>query len=225
MYQSIAEKAFRRIFVATLLLSVADTIAADNLTIQEAGQLALNNDYTLRAINARSESMSELSVATGKLPDPQLKLGFANLPTDTFNFSQEPMTQAVIGVRQMFPRGQTRSLNSARINESVAGKNAEAEDRKQQILLAVREEYTRIYLHQERERILRQSLVVFADLAEITRDYYASGRAHQQDVVQAQLELSKVEERLVRIGQQHPIRRRSSASRLPHTSGVERRAT
>ena len=214
MYQSIAEKAFRRIFVATLLLSVADTIAADNLTIQEAGQLALNNDYTLRAINARSESMSELSVATGKLPDPQLKLGFANLPTDTFNFSQEPMTQAVIGVRQMFPRGQTRSLNSARINESVAGKNAEAEDRKQQILLAVREEYTRIYLHQERERILRQSLVVFADLAEITRDYYASGRAHQQDVVQAQLELSRVEERLAGIKQQEDQARARLAERI-----------
>jgi len=214
MYQSIAEKAFRRIFVATLLLSVADTIAADNLTIQEAGQLALNNDYTLRAINARSESMSELSVATGKLPDPQLKLGFANLPTDTFNFSQEPMTQAVIGVRQMFPRGQTRSLNSARINESVAGKNAEAEDRKQQILLAVREEYTRIYLHQERERILRQSLVVFADLAEITRDYYASGRAHQQDVVQAQLELSRVQERLAGIKQQEDQARARLAERI-----------
>jgi outer membrane protein TolC len=108
----------------------------------------------------------------------------------------------MVGVRQMFPRGQTRSLGSARINESIARIEAEAEDREHLVLLAVREEYTRIYLHRERKKILEQSLVVFSDLEEITRDYYASGRAHQQDVVQAQLELSKVEERLARIRQQ-----------------------
>jgi len=202
MYLSVANMAFYRILAATLLLSASSIIFADKLTIDEASQLALKNDYTLRAIYARSESMSELSVATEKLPDPQLKLGFANLPTDTFNLGQEAMTQTVIGVRQMFPRGQTRSLNSARITESVSRNNAEAEDRKQQLQLAVRELYTRIYLHQEREKILRKSEIVFADLAEITQDYYASGRAHQQDVVQARLELSRVEERLAGIQQQ-----------------------
>ncbi len=203
MYQTISNKTFCVMVTAALLLvAVADVVFAAELTIEEAGQLALKNDYTLRAIGARGQSMSELSVASGSLPDPQIKLGFANLPTDTFNLGQEAMTQAVVGVRQMFPRGQTRSLNSARIDESVARNDAEAEDRKRQVLLIVREQYTRIYLHRERQKILRQSLTVFADLAEITRDYYATGRAHQQEVVQAQLELSKVEERLARIGQQ-----------------------
>jgi len=203
MYQSFADKAIRRFFAVTLFLfSGADAIFAAELTIEEASQLALKDDYTLQAISARSQSMSQLSIAAEKLPDPKLKLGFANLPTDTFNLGQEPMTQAVIGVRQMFPRGSTRALSSERINESVARSDAEAEDREHQIILAVREEYTRIFLHRERQKILEQSLVVFTDLAEITRDYYANGRAHQQDVVQAQLELSKVEERLARIQQQ-----------------------
>jgi outer membrane protein TolC len=202
MYQLFANQALRPVFVAMLLFSGTNYIFAANLTMAEAEQLALKEDYTLRAISARSESMSELSVATEKLPDPQLKLGFANLPTDTFNLGQEPMTQAVIGLRQMFPRGHTRSLKSARITESVARNDANGQDRKQQLQLIVREQYTRIYLHQEREKILRQSLIVFTDLAEITRDYYASGRTHQQDVVQAQLELSRVQERLARIQQQ-----------------------
>lgn len=203
MYQPFANKAFCRAIAVTLLLfSSVDSIFAARLTIAEAEQIAIKDDYSLLAIKARSQSMSELSVATGRLPDPQLKLGFSNLPTDTFNLGQEAMTQVVIGVRQMFPRGQTRSLSSARITESVARSDAEAEDRKYLVLLAVREEYTRIYLHRERQKILQRSLVVFADLAEITRDYYATGRAHQQDVIQAQLELSKVEERLAGIQQQ-----------------------
>ena len=202
MYQLFANQALRPVFVAMLLFSGMNYVFAASLTMAEAEQLALKEDYTLRAISARSQSMTELSVATEKLPDPQLKLGFANLPTDSFNLGQEPMTQAVIGLRQMFPRGHTRSLKSARITESVARNDANGDDRKQQLQLIVREQYTRIYLHQEREKILRQSLIVFTDLAEITRDYYASGRAHQQDVVQTQLELSRVEERLARIRQQ-----------------------
>ena len=215
MYQSFAVKAFHRLAAVMLLLSSdVDAVYAADLTIEEASQLALKNDYMLQAINARSQSMSELSVAAETLPDPKLKLGFANLPTDSFNLGQEPMTQAVIGVRQTFPRGHTRSLSSARINESVARNDAEAQDRQHLILLAVREEYTRIYLHRERQKILQQSLLVFTDLAEITRDYYATGRAHQQDVVQARLELSKVEERLVRIQQQEEQARARLAERI-----------
>jgi outer membrane protein TolC len=202
MYQFIANKAFCRLITASLLLFLTNYTFAKSLTIAEATRLALKDDYALKAIHARSQSMSELSVAMEKLPDPQLKLGFANLPTDTFNLGQEAMTQAVIGLRQSFPRGHTRSLSTLRMNESVARSNAEAEDREYSVKLAVREEYIHIYLHQERQKILQQSLLVFSDLAEITRDYYATGRAHQQDVIQAQLELSKVEERLSRILQQ-----------------------
>jgi outer membrane protein TolC len=215
MYQFLADKAFRRIIAVTLLLcSVTSTVFAANLTVEEAGQLALKDDFTLQAIGARSQSMSELSLAAETLPDPKLKLGFANLPTDTFNLGQEAMTQAVIGVRQTFPRGHTRALKSERITESVGRFDAQAEDQKRVILLSVREEYIRIYLHRERQKILEQSLIVFTDLAEITRDYYANGRAHQQDVVQAQLELSKVEERLARIQQQEEEARARLAERI-----------
>jgi len=208
---------FRVVAIMLLLFSGTGNVFAAKLTMAEAEQLALSGDYSLQAIKARSQSMSELSVATEKLPDPQLKLGFANLPTDTFNLGQEAMTQAVVGVRQMFPRGHTRSLSSARIKESAARSDAEAEDREYFVVLAAREEYTRIYLHRERQKILQQSLVVFADLAEITRDYYATGRAQQQDVVQAQLELSKVEERLARIRQQEEEAR----ARLAEWIGAE----
>lgn len=215
MYQLFAEKLFRRLCaVALLLFAGTEVVIATELTIEEASALALKNDYTLQAIDARSQSMSELAIATERLPDPKLKLGFANLPTDTFKLGQEPMTQAVIGVQQMFPRGQTRSLKSARLNESVARNDADALDRQYLIQLAVREEFTRIFLHRERQRILQQSLVVFSDLAEITRDYFATGRAHQHDVVQAQLELSRVQERLIGMQQQEEQARARLAERI-----------
>jgi len=203
MYQFPANKVYCPVFVAALFIFCSvNSVSAAGLSIAEAERLALEGDYTLKAIQSRGRSMSELAVAVEKLPDPLLKLGFANLPTDSFNLGQEPMTQAVIGLRQQFPRGQTRALSSERVLESARRSAAQAQDREQMVKLEVRQEFTRIYLHQQRQKILQQSLLVFADLAEITRDYYANGRAQQQDVVQSQLELSKVEERLSRIQQQ-----------------------
>jgi len=213
MYQYLTVKAVR-VLAATMLLLSANPVLATGLTVEEAARLALKDDFTLQAINARSQSMSELSVAADKLPDPKLKLGFANLPTDTFDFDQEPMTQAVIGVQQMFPRGHTRALSSERMDESVARSEAEAEDQQLKILLAVREDYTQVFLQRERQKVLQQSLAIFSDLADITRDYYATGRAHQQDVVQAQLELSKVQERLVGIRQMEDQARARLAERI-----------
>ena len=222
MYQTIAEQAFYHLLATTLLfLAGAGSACADSLSVNEAEQLALKGDYTLMAINARSQSMSELSVATEKLPDPKLKLGFANLPTDTFNLGQEAMTQTVVGVRQQFPRGQTRALKSSRQLESAARSDAQAQDWMQKIKLEVRQEYTRIYLHQERQKILQKSKVVFADLTEITRDYYATGRAQQQDVVQSQLEMSKVEERLSRIQQQEEEARARLAEKVGAAAYLE----
>jgi len=214
MYQSFTVTVSRVIAGISLLSAFAGSASAAGLTIEEAARLALKDDFTLQAINARGQSMSELSIAADKLPDPKLRLGFANLPTDTFDLDQEPMTQAVIGVQQTFPRGHTRSLSSERMNESVARTEAEAEDQRLKILLAVREDYTQVFLQSEREKVLQQSAEVFSDLADITRDYYATGRAHQQDVVQAQLELSKVEERLVGIRQQEEQARARLAERI-----------
>jgi outer membrane protein TolC len=215
MNPSIAFKAIVYLLAPGLLaVLIPLRLDAAGLNIEEAAQLALKNDYTLQAIEARGRSMSELSVAAQSLPDPKLRVGLANLPTDSFSFSQEPMTQAVIGVQQAFPRGQTRSLKSARLDASIARSEAEAEDRARQVLLAVRRDFTQVFLHQERQKIVAQSIDVFSDLADITRDYYASGRSHQQDVVQAELELSRVRERLVRMRQQEEEARARLAERI-----------
>ena len=181
--------------LSVLVLPCLSLAGADELSIEEAGRLALASDASLQAFEQRSKAMLELSEGASALPDPQLRLGIANLPSDTFNLGQEAMTQSVIGIRQQFPRGQTRALNQQQMAQSAARIDAEAQDQRLNILRMVREEYTRLYQHIEREKILARSRDVFADMAEIIGDYYATGRAHQQDAVAAQLELSRVEER------------------------------
>ena len=106
-----------RVCVALLaaLLSQAVTPARAALTLDEAVAAAQRNDPWLAGSELRQQAIEAQSTAAGSLPDPIVNLGFANLPTDSFDFDQENMTQFKVGVAQVFPRGDSRLLDQKRL--------------------------------------------------------------------------------------------------------------
>jgi outer membrane protein TolC len=177
------------------------SIEAQGLTLGMAEELALASDPGVRAVEANKLALEELSVADEQLPDPLLKMGLVSLPTDTFNLGQEPMTQVQVGVIQKFPRGKSRSLRASQTLLKSEGLDEVAQDKELQIKLSVREQFLEVLKQQELARINAEAITAFADVAEITLEYFATGRAQQQDVLQASVELAKVEDRATRIAQ------------------------
>lgn len=177
-------------------------IDASELSLNDVEQLALREDPSVELVEANRLALDELSVAAAQLPDPLLKAGVVSLPTDTFNLGQEAMTQVQFGLIQKFPRGRTRALTSRQIRQRSEGLDETIRDQKLQIILAVREQFLEILKQQHLAHINGEAIEVFADLADIIQDYYATGRVHQEDVFQAAVELAKVEERATRILQE-----------------------
>jgi outer membrane protein TolC len=94
--------------------------ASSYLGLDEAAELAISQQPQLLAQQAAVAALSESAPAAGQLPDPKLRLGVVSLPVDTFDFTQEPMTQAVVGISQMIPGGDKRRLSMARIEREAA---------------------------------------------------------------------------------------------------------
>jgi outer membrane protein TolC len=174
---------------------------ASRLTLGAAEEFALASDPGVQSVEASKLALEEMSVAAEQLPDPLLKMGLVSLPTDTFNLGQEAMTQVQVGVVQKFPRGKSRSLRSAQTHLKSEGLDEVARDKQLQIKLAVREQFLEVLKQQELARINAEAIAAFSDVADITKEYYATGRVHQQDVLQASVELAKVEDRATRIAQ------------------------
>ena len=185
--------------LAGIILSTS--IEASGLTLGMAEELALESDPGVRAVEANRLALEEKSVAAEQLPDPLLKMGLVSLPTDTFNLGQEPMTQVQVGVVQKFPRGKSRALSAAQTYLKSEGLDEVARDKELQIKLAVREQFLEVLKQQELARINAEAIAAFSDVADITKGYYATGRVQQQDVLQASVELAKVEDRATRISQ------------------------
>ncbi len=78
---------------------------SETLSLEQAVALAREQDPWLQGNLHAQRSMEEMSVASSTLPDPKVSVAFANLPTDSWEFDQEPMTQFKVGISQMFPPG------------------------------------------------------------------------------------------------------------------------
>ena len=119
------------------------------LSLQEAEKLAIERDAKLSEIRLKSEALQEGSVAAGTLPDPKLKLGLMNFPTDTFERDQEPMTQIQLGVVQMFPSGDTLQLNSDRMIDKAKGESARAAAQQRNVIQQIRMSWLDVYYWQK----------------------------------------------------------------------------
>ncbi len=200
-----------------ILLSSANQVIAENLTLHQAEQIALTEEPGLISQNWQFRSLMEMAIADGQLMDPKLQIGVANLPTDSFDFSQEAMTQLKVSYLQQFPPGDTRELKqqstqikSELMHSKMAGRNLT-------ILQDVRLTFLEIfYWEQARETILKNKQL-FIQLVDIVQSLFSVGRNDQQDLIRAQLELSRLDDRLTKIDQQI----RTYRARLSRWVGIE----
>ena len=197
----------RRSFSAgRLLLLVAAcccfkaALAADQrvpLTIFEAGDIALRSEPGQNELEARAAALQEQAVAAEQLPDPTLRLGLANFPIQSGGFSTEGMTQAQLGFRQAFPRSRLRSMNALQYQALADVQVNLADARAIDVLEATRAAWLDVFYWQRTEEVLRESRPLFGNLLRITESMYAVGRKDQSDVLRAELELRRLDDRLI----------------------------
>lgn len=180
----------------TLLICVAMLHPAHAaLRLADAETLALANEPTLMALQASQSALRESAVADGQLPDPQLKLGLMNYPTDSFDVGQEPMTQMQLGVRQMFPAGDTLHYKQQRTLHMADANAAKLLDQQAKVKRDLRKAWFETYYWISAGRVLDSNMQLFEQLLDITRLRYAAGGKNQQEVIRAELELERLKDR------------------------------
>jgi len=180
----------------SLLMVFSNTSA---LTLSEAENIALDNDPLMESHKAVARAWNNDAVANNQLPDPKLRFGMYNMPLDTFDKTQEPSTQLRLGVQQSFPKGDSLELKQVQSEWRAKAEMAQAEDRQANLKRAIREDFLNLYFQIEALRIIQRSRKLFSQLVDITEAHYASGRVNQQDVLRADLELSRLDDRAIKI--------------------------
>jgi len=186
-----------RYFCLIILIAVPLVGASQPLSLAQAEQIALAEDLGLQARSEESLALREEATYAAQLPDPQLIVSSANLPVDTWDIDQEPMTQMKLGVRQQFPAGDTRALREQKVAAQSDQVSAERGDAALRLRQQVRQHWLSITGWQQRRELMRQYRPVFEQLVDVTLSFYSAGRKHQQDYLRAKLLLGQLDNRLL----------------------------
>lgn len=213
-------KIYSNVVAILIAASITSYVNAESLSLNQAVLQAIESDDWLKSSELKESAFRDESTSHVTLPDPVMSIGVANLPTDSWEFDQENMTQLKVGVTQRFPGGDSRKVK-ARKSQLMADVNPyQRLERKAQLTRTVSYLWLDSYLAWRSIQLIENDRYLFEQLVDVTTARYQSalGKARQQDVVRAQLELTKLEDRLTRLHLHYDTNRQLLAQWLPAQS-------
>ncbi len=183
--------------------ALAATANSATLSLQQAIVTAHRNDPWLDGNTFRQEAIEAASTAAGTLPDPVVSIGLANIDTDSFDFNQDPMSQFKVAVSQVFPRGKSLDLQQKQLTQMSTRYPYQRDNRRAKVAVTVAQLWLETYRAQDTIRLIEADRELFEHLVDVARSSYSTtlGRTRQQDLVRAQLELTRLEDRLTKLHQ------------------------
>lgn len=162
------------------------------LQLNKAISVALRDNPNLAKIQARYNALSQIPDQRGSLADPMLMLNAMNVPTDSFDFDQEAMTQMQVGISQAIPFPGKLSLRKKASEYDARAQGHLVNEAKQQIIWHVKHTWWQIFFIDRSLDVIKTNQDLFRQFIDVAKKKYEVGKGLQQDVLLAQLELSKL---------------------------------
>lgn len=171
--------------------------ADEVLMLDKVLSVVKENDYRIKQLSEESKAYQAESEAASYLPDPTIFAAIQSLPTDSFAFDQEPMTQLKVGLRQMFPKGRTLEIRSE-ISDLKSGLQLMAGELRWLERKQLSEQaWLEAWYWQKTLQLLDEDKIFLAQVQEFIRSLYEVGAKDQSDLIGADLELLKLSEKRI----------------------------
>jgi len=166
-----------------------------SLTLEQTEQIALQSNLDIR-VAARKVAMAETHVSVaGTLDDPSLMYRGWQVPLAKPWDYNAAMNMFMVG--QTFPGPGKRALRSQVARDAISIAKAELEAKKREISAAVRKAFYDLLRTADELRVHDEQVGIARQAFEAARIKYSVGKVPQQDVLKAQVALTKLIEHLV----------------------------
>jgi len=189
----------RLLLACALMLGVTITHATEVLTLDKAVNEVLVANPSLAAIDARAKSLAEIPDQAGALPDPSLSVNIANLALDSFSFTQEGMTQFQVGITQALPYPGKLALRSQAARHEAKAASADVKEKQLQLVRDVKTVWWNLYYLDRALEVIARNQILLRQFVNVAETRYTVGQGLQQDILLAQLELSKLGDNAIRV--------------------------
>ncbi|UPR55217.1 TolC family protein [Vibrio cyclitrophicus] len=187
-------------FISTSALAAPTSTQADQQSstqqLYTLIEIALSQDSNRKQYFAQSQAMRETGIASATLMDPKLKVGFGGLPVDSFQFDEDPMTNISVGLMQQFERGDTLDLQQKKAGQQADGLALQVQARELTVANSMTQLWLELGYQQVAEGVMRENRRLLVELENYVQTNYSIGKSEAQDLLNAQLQVSKLDEKL-----------------------------
>jgi len=180
---------------------------------------ALANNPDLAVAKARWEQASHKGAQVGSLKDPVLSFAFSNYPNDSLSSNETPMTGNEVKLAQAFPFPGKLGERTASANEQALWFESVYYDKHFQIARKVKDAWYRLYFKERAIVVIERNINLVDDIIRLTEVRYETGSGLQQDVLKAQVQRSRLMERLMSLRQQRSVVQSELSRLLNRPSG------
>ena len=175
-----------------------DPTAPAVLTMEAAIAEALDRSQELAALRARIEAADAAIRPAGALPDPMLSAGFQNIPLgEGLSINRDMMSSFAVMASQEVPPSSMRREMKAVMGDDVLMLRGALDDARNDTVRKVKQAYIDVQYRGEALTLAENNRDVAQDMLATAEARYATGKVMQQDVYQAQVQLSQMVDMVV----------------------------
>lgn len=175
---------------------------AATLRLDDVIRLALERSPEARGAEATIRAMAHRVPQAGALPDPTVSVGWAGKLAPFRTMSGDASSYRGVTVSEQFPYPGKRKLQSAVAASDVDAARADCESVRRRTVLEVKIAFAEYFYLNKAIEATQQNKELLEKMASIAEAQYRVGKAMQQDVLRARVEISMLLEKLAELEQQ-----------------------
>ncbi len=186
------------LWMAAILTGMSGSSAAEEiLSLADLIDEAVAQNPEIVSFKMQAEALKAAVPQAGALDDPMITIGVDNLPVNDPSFDEFLPTSKVLGLSQKVPFPGKLALKEEVADRRAATAKAVYQDKITEIIRRVKVAYYDLFFINKSMQINERNLDLLKGLAGIAATKYSVGRGLQQDVLKAQVELSKILDELI----------------------------
>ncbi len=150
----------------------------------------------LKMLQSKYDAAESKVNINSNLPDPMLTLGLANMPTNSFSFTQEPMTGKIVGLSQAIPFPGKLSATADVEGKDVEIVQQEINDSRNEIIKNISQDYYELIYARKAIQVANESIQLLKNISKVVQENYSVSRASQQNILKVELEITNLNDKI-----------------------------
>lgn len=184
------------LFLWVVHVTAAETVNGEKLSLARLVEEMTEKNPEVKAARERWEAAKAVVPQVQTLPDPRLQLGYQRMPMT------DPLQGAMYGFGQEIPFPGKLGLKGDIARREAERFEQEYKATRLRLTAALKEAYYNLHFIHESIEIVEKNKILLTQFEKTAKARYAVGQAAQQDVFRAQVEISRVLDRLAVLDQQ-----------------------